>query len=101
MIYYGKFLRDKPTEKYPTTQEYSAYTFEVVNYSNGNKYVGEMKDGVRSGIGIYIWTSENSSISSIFWYGSWKNGVRDGYGIRIYGEGTDCSTGKWKNDTKL
>lgn len=98
LIYYGKFLWDKPTEKYPT-QGYSSYTFEFVNYSNGNKYVGEMKDGARSGKGIYIWTSENGG--SIFWYGSWANGIRDGYGINIYGKGTDYSTGKWKNDTKL
>ena len=99
LIYYGKFLYDKPTGKYPTQGSYSAYTFEIVNYSNGCKYVGELKNGERSGKGIFIWTAEQGS--GIFWYGSWENGIRDGYGIYVYGEGNEYITGRWKGDNKL
>lgn len=97
LIYYGKFLWGKPTGKYPSQGSYSEYTFDVINYNNGNKYVGEMKNGKRHGRGVFIWADG----SGVIWYGRWSDGQRDGYGIEIYNAGKNYSTGKWKGDTKL
>ena len=98
LIYYGDFQDGKPIGTYPSEGSYSLYSFQTIKYNNGNMYVGEMMGDKRSGKGLYIWTETNSS--SIVWYGSWKDDVREGYGISIYGNGNECSTGSWKNDTK-
>jgi len=37
------------------------------NYSSGDKYVGEMKNGKRHGFGTYYWTNEGVSYK-----GKWK-----------------------------
>lgn len=67
---------------------YDAYKFECFSYEGGDKYLGETKDGKRSGYGIYLW--ENGSI----WVGNWSEGERNGYGIYISLEGT-ITTGTW------
>ena len=72
----------------------NSYTFEVINFSNGDKYVGELKDGKRQGRGFYIW-QEGSGIT---WYGWWSDDKRNGYGILIYDEGKSLRTGTWKDD---
>lgn len=97
LIYYGDFSYDKPIETYPSQGSYSYYTFDVINYDNGNLYVGETANGKRSGMGFFIWPEGNSNI---VWYGPWKDGIRDGYGINIFGQGNESNTGIWKNDTK-
>ena len=95
IIYYGKFRLDKPTGTYPANYpDLSSYTFEVVNYNNGDKYIGELKDGQRSGRGLYIWENGNA------WYGKWENGKRNGYGMYMNYDGS-CNTGTWKNDQKV
>lgn len=97
LIYRGEFRFDKPTEEYPSSSIDPSYTYEVVDYDNGDKYVGEMKNGLRHGKGMYIWAEGNG----IAWYGDWSNGTRDGYGIYIFNKGSNWSTGKWRGDTKL
>mgnify|MGYP001637594485 FL=1 len=87
LIYYGNFSDDKPTETYPMSG-YDAYKFECFSYEGGDKYLGETKDGKRSGYGIYLW--ENGSI----WVGNWSEGERNGYGIYVSLEGT-ITTGTW------
>ena len=99
LIYDGKFLLDKPLGKYPMEGSMPQYTFEIINYNNGNKYVGELKNGERHGKGIFIWADENDG--AVAWYGHWANGQRDGYGIFIYENGKKWMTGRWKGDTKL
>ena len=93
LIYYGKFFNDKPTGAYLTGNSMSEYTFGVINYKNGDKYVGELKDGKRQGQGLYLW------INGGIWYGKWNDGKRSGYGIYISNSG-DYSTGSWDGDTK-
>lgn len=90
LIYYGDFTNDKPTGTYPITG-YDTYKFEVVNYNDGNKYIGETKEGKRSGKGIYVW------IDGGLWYGEWKDGIRSGFGIYITKDGT-ITTGTWNGD---
>lgn len=91
LIYYGKFFNDKPTEQYVSDNSYDSYTFEVVNYANGDKYIGELKDGKKQGQGIYIWESGD------VWYGEWDNDQRHGYGIYAWYSGK-YKTGKIINN---
>ena len=86
----------KPIETYPANV-YSDFSFGVINYDNGNKYVGELLKGKRHGKGMFIWAEG----SGVVWYGEWKDGKRDGYGIYIYDNGAKYTKGTWKGDTKL
>ena len=65
LIFYGNFSNGKPTETYPNPSS----TFRTIESSDGNKYIGETKDGAANGYGIYIW--ENGDL----WFGGWENGV--------------------------
>jgi len=96
LIYYGKFFNDKPTGKYPMQETWSQYTFETINYIEGDKYVGELKNGKPHGMGMVIWAEG----TGIVWYGEWADGKRDGYGIYIYGNGSEFNKGIWKHNTK-
>jgi len=75
LIYYGDFSYGKATGTYPSATSYPSYKFKTIDYSNGDKYVGETKDGNREGRGVYVWSNGNA------WYGSWANDIRNGGGI--------------------
>lgn len=90
LIYHGGFSDGRPTEAYPSTG-YAGYTFECVECGGGNIYVGEKKDGVRHGYGVYLKSDGGA------WYGPWKEGKREGYGISMpYKE--KCRVGCWTGD---
>ena len=91
LIYYGKFFNDKPTEQYVSDNSYDSYTFEVINYPNGDKYIGELQDGKKHGQGLYIWESGD------VWYGEWDNDQRYGHGIYAWYSGK-YKTGKIINN---
>jgi hypothetical protein len=90
LIYYGDFRNDKPTGTYPMTG-YASYKFQTMD-SNGDKYIGETKDGKRSGYGVFAWKDGN------IWIGQWENGERAGQGIFIASNGS-LTAGHWKNNT--
>ena len=92
LIYYGEFKDDKPVDDYPMTDKYKSYKFECIEYDNGNKYVGETKDGKRHGYGIFLWTDGSS------WYGRWEDGSRAGRGIYFPYSGSSYTIGTWKAD---
>ena len=94
LIYYGKFFNDKPTGHYVSDNSYASYTFQVINYENGDKYIGELKNGQKHGRGLYIYESGDA------WYGRFQNDKRDGYGIYAYYSG-NYSKGKWFGNTKI
>ena len=77
LIYYGNFSNSKPTETYPTTGNYSSYKFKTIEYTSGNKYIGETKDGKRDGYGIFVWKDGN------LWFGYWEDGKRKGTGLYL------------------
>ncbi len=96
LIYYGDFVNDEPVDDYPTTENYSAYTFGYEEYDSGDIYLGEYKNGKRHGRGIYIWESGD------VWYGQWSDGERDGYGIFMpYHSTSSFVTGTWKANEYL
>jgi len=92
LIYNGEFSNDKPTGTYPTTDNYSSYKFETINYTSGDKYVGQTKSGERVGYGVYAWNNGD------IWIGPWNNGVRAGRGAFIASNGSYTS-GVWNGDT--
>ena len=90
MIYYGKFRRNKPKDTYP--QSYSdKYQFKVINFDNGDKYVGETRDGEKHGKGLYIWVDGDA------WYGQFTDGKRNGKGIAMFYKG-GYLIGRWRDD---
>jgi hypothetical protein len=89
--FYGDFTKGLMTGIHQP--EYDGRKFEIINYPDGAKYLGETKDGKIHGYGIYVWTD------GAIWYGEWKDGVRDGNGIEIKSDGA-ILTGQWKNNTQ-
>ena len=93
LVYQGNFTNDKPTEKYSQCHD-NTCKFEYIEYSNTDKYLGETKNGKRSGLGILIFENGDA------WYGEWKDDKRDGKGIILLYNGTIYS-GKWKSDVQV
>lgn len=91
MIYYGDFSNNRPIGAYPTKENYSSYKFECIEYTNGDKYLGETYNGKQQGQGFYLWNNGDA------WYGPWKDGIRDGFGIMMYYNG-NVKYGKWSNN---
>ena len=62
----------------------------TVTYSDGTKYVGEFKDGMRHGQGIY------TSIGELLKYvGEWKDDKKHGKGTYTWSDG-EKYTGEWR-----
>ena len=59
-------------------------------WANGNKYVGEWKDGLMHGQGTYTWTGGNKYV------GEYKNDLHHGQGTFTWADGTVIE-GLWKN----
>ena len=63
----------------------------IIECSNGNKYEGELKNGLKEGKGIMYYKNGNK------YDGEWKNGLKEGKGIMYYKNGNKYD-GEWKND---
>ncbi len=77
--------------------------FAPLYYPNGDKYVGEWKDGNTSGFGAYFSLAE-SPFKGDRYVGEWKNGLRNGKGTYYHlaenkNKG-DKYIGDWKNDER-
>jgi|TARA_B110000116_G_scaffold258885_1_gene260442 hypothetical protein len=53
----------------------------TMTYPDGDKYVGEWKDGKGHGQGTYTWASGSKYV------GEWKDGKRQGQGTYTFGKG--------------
>jgi hypothetical protein len=53
----------------------------TLTWSEGDKYVGEYKDGKGHGQGTYTWASGSKYV------GEWKDGKRQGQGTYTFGKG--------------
>ena len=72
---------------------YASYlNTKTINYSNGDKYVGQVVNGKRHGIGTYYFFETGDK----FW-GHWANGKRNGIGKYYYADG-QIKSGVWKDD---
>lgn len=64
----------------------------IMVYSNGDRYTGQWKFGMREGKGKCVYSSDNS------WYeGDWVRDIRQGNGVAVLTTG-DKFTGEWVND---
>ena len=63
----------------------------IINYENGNKYIGEKKNRIKEGYGIYYYSNGDK------YEGEWKNDKCNGYGILYLLNGNKYE-GEWKND---
>jgi len=63
-------------------------------FANGDKYVGEWKDGKFNGQGTKI--SGTKAVAGAKYVGEWKDGKMNGQGTLTYANG-DEYVGKWKD----
>ena len=73
--------------------EKSPYRFACLNYPGGDFYLGEIKNGMRHGEGIYHWANGN------YWYGTFAENYRQGYGA-LFREDGNIDYGLWYGDDK-
>jgi hypothetical protein len=66
-------------------------------YANGNKYVGEWKDNKRNGQGTYTWVS--GEFKGNKYVGEWKDNKRNGQGTYTYANG-DKYVGELKDNKR-
>lgn len=88
LLYRGGFSSGRPTDVYPSAR-HPECIFTCLEYGGGDMYLGEMKDGVRHGYGIYLRSDGGA------WYGQWENDKREGEGVFLSYVG-EILTGRWK-----
>ena len=69
------------TEPAVSTPAVSQSAVKTINYSNGDRYRGQIRDGRRHGRGVYTWASGGS------YDGEWRNGDFHGRGVRTWANG--------------
>ena len=69
----------------------------TLKFADGNKYVGEFKDGSMHGRGTYITQDDAYKREAYRYVGEWKNNKRNGQGKRIYENG-GVIEGEFKDD---
>lgn len=96
---------EPPTPTIPTTESPSEtepetktprpgerYT-DTITYENGDRYVGEIVDGMRDGNGTLYYSTKDRYV------GEWKADKREGTGILYYNDNKRYE-GEWKADQK-
>ena len=63
----------------------------TITTPDGDKYVGEWKNGLKHGQGTYIYADGRK------YEGEWNNGMRHGLGKVIDEKGVESKNGYWKN----
>ena len=71
--------------------------YETVNFPDGSKYVGELKNGLRDGYGTYSHFLDGKQYAEYF--GEWKNDKAHGHGTYTFHNGASY-VGEWKNNMK-
>jgi len=71
-------------------------TKKLQRYESGDRYFGEIVDGIRNGRGIYTWVNDPNVV---FFEGEWRNGKRAGQGKIVFKDGT-IYIGNWINDKR-
>ena len=66
---------------------------KTINYPDGGRYEGEVKDGKRHGKGTLFWTDGGR------YEGEWQNDKRNGQGTHYYADGHKY-VGQWKDNYK-
>lgn len=89
LIYDGAFFADRAQGSVPMANMDASLKFVCERYSNDALYVGETRNGVRHGYGIYVYPNGD------LWYGQWENGVA-GQGFYSYRHQNGVMPGSFK-----
>ena len=81
VIYSGKFEKDLPVETYPSNEEFLLNYFSLIEYDDGNKYLGEINNGQFDGYGVFIQNDGD------LWFGNVKDGEKKGIGLYLMRNG--------------
>lgn len=73
------------------TKHFDDETFYLINYSNGEQYMGEVKNGKREGLGIYYYKNGD------MWYGTFKGDIRLGFGC-LFCHDNSLIIGEWEGE---
>ena len=66
---------------------------QIIKYTNGNRYEGEIKTGLRHGYGVYHYHNGDR------YEGWWENNIKKGVGTFFYKDGS-LYVGQWENNEK-
>lgn len=91
LIYFGNFKDDAPTDPYPSNNpDLAALSFNILLMEDGTIYTGELMNGEREGMGLFMWPDGDA------WFGFWTDGQQNGTGIQMNFDGSYIC-GIWKN----
>ena len=85
----GKFVPNQTTTTQPSQSQ--ANPDVRINYTNGDVYFGQVKDGKPSGQGTFTWANGGRYV------GQFKNGQRNGQGTSTFKDGSSY-VGEFKDD---
>ena len=71
-------------------QKETATRFVTIDYDNGDRYLGESRDGKADGLGIYYYANGD------FWFGQFSNGQRNGFGC-LFANDYTLTAGQWSD----
>lgn len=93
----GVFSGSRTSPDAPCPKEYKVTSSGTcageVNFPNGEKYVGELKDGQPNGRGTFTWPNGEKYV------GEWKDGQRNGMGRFFWPDGTKYA-GEFRNNKR-
>ncbi len=93
----GTLFRAAPSTGGPCPGKYDAVTWSncvgEMRFPNGERYVGELKDGQPHGQGTFIWPNGEKYV------GEWRNGQRNGFGRFFWADGNKYD-GQFRNNKK-
>ncbi len=70
------------------------YGFVSMRYANGDRYVGEVYQGNRHGLGIYFYANGD------IWFGQYDSNVRHGFGA-MFSQDNYLTIGQWSGEDTL
>ncbi|XP_063715899.1 alsin-like isoform X3 [Symsagittifera roscoffensis] len=74
--------------------------FGVLNYHNGDQYVGEFEKSMRCGFGLLRIASPTDGTHHGLFYGEWIDDKRHGYGVLEDDSAQERHVGLWLNDLR-
>ena len=90
-----QYFNNKISNMLNICDKISSRNQEIIN-SNGDKYIGELKNNQKNGKGIIYYNPKDEE-GRVYYQGDWINDKREGKGI-IYWRNNDVYNGDWKDD---